>query len=161
MTSTGKLSICYHEKLHVMLIYNHFSIKFQILFFRHKFFLVGFEVSSLCLLCNLADKTPLNLFFLLPYCEVFMDTVRQLLFRWFEVSQFNITDCPIWNIKWQFNFWKYLSNKPYTVIFKLHIYKSCKKHSLNLHYIIPNTHIVKTLEEGIASVSDRKSKKFL
>ena len=46
----------------------------------------------------------------------------------------------------------------YFSIFKLHVYKSCKKHLLNLHKIITNVCTVNTLQKTKASLSDRKSK---
>ena len=44
------------------------------------------------------------------------------------------------------------------LIFKPHVYKSHKKHSLNLHYIIASICAINTIEKGIASVDGRKSK---
>ena len=46
------------------------------------------------------------------------------------------------------------------LIFKLYDYKSRKNHMLNLFYIITNMRAVKTFENKIASVSDRKSKNY-
>ena len=121
-------------------------------------FIFGSEASSLCLLCNLKDETALYRFF---DCHIVQSILTQLDIYFSDDSTLT-TLAPQTALFEIFNDRSIAENfsliNHILLTFRLQVYNSCKKHSLNLHSIIVNKRKVKTLEKRITSVSDRKSK---